>query len=59
MIAPDLADEVIPKLTADRGFDRAAFNQLVQAFIGLSGTSGGPDVRDAAVGAWATRRARS
>jgi LCP family protein required for cell wall assembly len=42
MIAPDLADQVIPNLTVDTGFDRAAFNQLVQSFIGLSGTSGGP-----------------
>ncbi len=42
MIAPDLADKMIPNLTADSGFDRAAFNQLVQAFIGLSGTDGGP-----------------
>jgi LCP family protein required for cell wall assembly len=42
MIAPDLADKMIPNLTADTGFDRAAFNQLVQAFLGLSGTSGGP-----------------
>ena len=42
LIAPDLADKMIPHLTADPGFDRAAFNQLVQAFIGLSGGSGGP-----------------
>jgi LCP family protein required for cell wall assembly len=42
MIAPDLADKMIPNLTADTGFDRTAFNQLVQAFLGLSGTSGGP-----------------
>jgi LCP family protein required for cell wall assembly len=42
MLAPDLADKMIPNLTADTGFDRTAFNQLVQAFIGLSGTSGGP-----------------
>jgi LCP family protein required for cell wall assembly len=42
MIAPDLADHMIPNLTADPGFDRAAFNQLVQAFLGLSETSGGP-----------------
>ncbi len=41
-IAPDLADKMIPNLTTDSSFDRAAFNQLVQAFIGLSGTSGGP-----------------
>jgi LCP family protein required for cell wall assembly len=43
MIAPDLADQMIPNLAADAGFDRAAFNQLVQSFIGLSdGSSGGP-----------------
>jgi LCP family protein required for cell wall assembly len=42
MIAPDLADQMIPNLTADSGFDRHAFNQLVEAFLGLSGTSGGP-----------------
>ena len=29
-------------LTADTAFDRPAFNQLVQAFLGLSGSSGGP-----------------
>ena len=42
LVARDLADQVIPNLTADPGFDRAAFNQLVQAFIGLSGGTGGP-----------------
>ena len=42
MIAPDLADKVIPNLTADTGFDRGAFNQLVQAFMGLSDADGGP-----------------
>ena len=42
MLAPDLADDVIPKLTADSGFDRPAFNQLVRAFVGLSDTTGGP-----------------
>jgi LCP family protein required for cell wall assembly len=42
MIAPDLADKMIPNLTVDTEFDRAAFNQLVEAFVGLSGTTGGP-----------------
>jgi len=42
MLAPDLADKMIPNLTADSGFDRAAFNQLVRAFVGLSDASGGP-----------------
>jgi LCP family protein required for cell wall assembly len=43
LIARDLADRVIPNLAADPHFDRSAFNQLVQAFIGLSGGgSGGP-----------------
>jgi LCP family protein required for cell wall assembly len=42
MIAPDLADKMIPNLTADTGFDRPAFNQLVQAFLGLRDSSGGP-----------------
>jgi LCP family protein required for cell wall assembly len=43
LIARDLADRVIPNLTVDPGFDRTAFNQLVEAFIGLSdGGSGGP-----------------
>jgi LCP family protein required for cell wall assembly len=42
MIAPDLADKMIPNLTADTGFDRPAFNQLVRAFLGLSEGSGGP-----------------
>ncbi|MFI5053269.1 MAG: LCP family protein [Acidimicrobiia bacterium] len=42
-IAPSLADTMIPNLTADPGFDRAAFNQLVQAFIGLAdGHGNGP-----------------
>jgi LCP family protein required for cell wall assembly len=41
-IAPDLADKMIPNLTADTGFDRDAFNQLVRAFLGLSDDSGGP-----------------
>jgi LCP family protein required for cell wall assembly len=42
-IAPDLADKMIPNLTADTAFDRPAFNQLVQAFLGLrDSTSGGP-----------------
>ena len=35
-IAPDLADEVIPNLHADEGFDRSAFNQLARAFMTLS-----------------------
>jgi LytR cell envelope-related transcriptional attenuator len=42
MITPDLADKMIPNLTADTAFDRPAFNQLVQAFLGLSNSSGGP-----------------
>jgi LCP family protein required for cell wall assembly len=43
LLAPDLADKLIPNLTADPGFGRAAFNQLVQAFLGLAeGASGGP-----------------
>jgi LCP family protein required for cell wall assembly len=41
-LAPGLVDKVIPNLTVDTGFDRPAFNQLVQAFMGLSGTGGGP-----------------
>jgi LCP family protein required for cell wall assembly len=42
-IAPDLADNLIPNLTADQGFDRDAFNELVRAFMGLSeGTDAGP-----------------
>ncbi len=35
-IAPDLADEVIPNLEADEGFDRDAFNQLARAVMTLS-----------------------
>jgi LCP family protein required for cell wall assembly len=34
-LAPDLVDGVIPELTADRGFDRAAANELVRAFIAV------------------------
>ncbi len=42
-IAPDLADQLIPNLTADQAFDRDSFNELVRAFMGLSdGTNGGP-----------------
>jgi LCP family protein required for cell wall assembly len=41
-LAPDLADKIIPNLTTDKAFDRAAFNQLIRAFMGLSGTTGGP-----------------
>ena len=42
-IAPGLADHLIPNLTADQGFDRPAFNELVRAFMGLSdGDGGGP-----------------
>jgi LCP family protein required for cell wall assembly len=41
--APHLADTVIPNLTVDSGFDRAAFDQLARAFIGLAnGTGRGP-----------------
>lgn len=42
MIAPDLADNVIPNLIADEDFDRSAFNQLAQAFMGFSGGGEGP-----------------
>lgn len=43
LLAPGLADKMIPNLTADRGFDRGSFNQLVQAFLGLAdGADGGP-----------------
>ena len=42
-IAPDIADHLIPNLTADQAFDRSAFNELVRAFMGLSdGEDGGP-----------------
>jgi LCP family protein required for cell wall assembly len=42
-IAPDLADRLIPNLTADQSFDRDAFNELVRSFMGLSdGTDNGP-----------------
>jgi LCP family protein required for cell wall assembly len=34
-IAPDIADNVIPNLHADEGFDRTAFNALARAFVGL------------------------
>ncbi len=49
-IAPEIADNLIPNLTADRSFDRDAFNELVRAFMGLSdGTDGGPHLRDPAL----------
>jgi LCP family protein required for cell wall assembly len=35
-LAPDIADEVIPNLQADEGFDRNAFNQLARALMSLS-----------------------
>jgi LCP family protein required for cell wall assembly len=38
-LAPNLADHMIPNLAADPGFDRNAFNQLVEAFIGLAGNN--------------------
>jgi LCP family protein required for cell wall assembly len=39
-IAPDIADHLIPNLTADQSFDRASFNTLVRAFMGLSEDDG-------------------
>ena len=42
LLAPDVVDGIIPNLKADRGFDRAALDQLVRAFMGLSvGHEGG------------------
>ena len=42
-IAPEIADHLIPNLTADQSFDRGSFNELVRAFMGLSeGTDSGP-----------------
>jgi LCP family protein required for cell wall assembly len=42
-IAPDLANDMIPHLTADTTFDRSAFNLLVRSFMGLAdGKGGGP-----------------
>ena len=35
LLAPDLVDGVIPELTADRGFDRSAANELVRAFVAV------------------------
>ena len=35
-LAPDVVDGVIPRLTADRSFDRAALDQLMRAFIAVS-----------------------
>jgi LCP family protein required for cell wall assembly len=42
LLARNLADQMIPNLAVDPGFDRTAFNQLVEAFVGLSGETGGP-----------------
>jgi LCP family protein required for cell wall assembly len=39
-IAPQIADNLIPNLTADQAFDRDAFNELVRAFMGLSDGAG-------------------
>jgi LCP family protein required for cell wall assembly len=33
--APDLADAVVPDLTVDRGFDRAALNQLARSLMSV------------------------
>jgi LCP family protein required for cell wall assembly len=42
-IAPDLANDMIPNLTADSSFDRSAFNLLVRSFMGLAdGNGNGP-----------------
>jgi LCP family protein required for cell wall assembly len=42
-IAPGIADNLIPNLTADQSFDRESFNELVRAFMGLSeGNDAGP-----------------
>ena len=41
LIAPDLADKVIPKLVVDDSFDRSSFNALVNAFMGLADGKGG------------------
>ncbi len=41
LIAPDLADKVIPKLVVDDSFDRSSFNALVNAFMGLADGEGG------------------
>jgi LCP family protein required for cell wall assembly len=41
LIAPGLADDVIPKLTVDDSFDRSSFNALVNAFLGLADGEGG------------------
>jgi hypothetical protein len=41
LIAPGLADKVIPKLTVDDSFDRSSFNALVNAFMGLADGKGG------------------
>jgi len=40
-IAPDLADAVLPNLKADTGFDRAAFNELARALLGLRTSDAG------------------
>jgi polyisoprenyl-teichoic acid--peptidoglycan teichoic acid transferase len=40
-LAPDLADQVLPNLTADAGFDRAAFDELARALLGLRGGGSG------------------
>ncbi len=42
LLAPDIVNGIIPNLKADRGFDRAALDALVRAFMGLSvGNEGG------------------
>jgi LCP family protein required for cell wall assembly len=41
MKAPDLVNSVIPNLTADKGFDRGALDQLLQTFLALSRGDGG------------------
>jgi LCP family protein required for cell wall assembly len=41
LMAPGLADKIIPKLTVDDAFDRSSFNQLIKAFLGLADGNGG------------------
>ena len=40
-IAPDMADKVIPNLTADAGFDRSAFDAIARSLLALRGNGDG------------------
>ena len=59
LLAPDIVDALLPNLHADTGFDRAAFNQLVRAFMGTSDDDRWTRASRRFRGRWATPAASS